>query len=88
MLEDEKKPSGLTNRYCLQTLLKKPGLRRDEASAYLVLMHGVERAPKTLAKYLSQGLGPKYEHIGRTPLYLRDDLDEWVATNLKRGRAA
>lgn len=88
MSKDEESPSGRAEKYCLQSLLRKPRLRRDEASAYLMLMHGIERAPKTLAKYKSFHLGPPIEYIGRTPLYRRDELDAWVETSIRRGEAA
>jgi hypothetical protein len=42
----------------------------------------LERAPNTLAKLAVIGGGPIFRRIGRVPLYLTDDLDEWVASKL------
>lgn len=58
--------------------LLKPRLRRDEASEYLLLAHGVPVAKATLAKWASVGGGPSFEKIGATPLYSRTSLDTWV----------
>ena len=44
-------------------------LRRAEASAYLKEKHGIDRAPTTLAKYAVVGGGPRFQHVGRLPLY-------------------
>ncbi len=57
-------------------------LRRKAASDYLQETHGLERAPSTLAKLAVIGGGPIFRRIGRVPLYLMDDLDEWVASKL------
>jgi len=57
-------------------------LRRKAASNYLHETHGLERAPSTLAKLAVIGGGPIFRRIGRVPLYLMDDLDEWVASKL------
>jgi hypothetical protein len=57
-------------------------LRRKLASAYLWEVHGVERAPTTLAKLAVIGGGPVFRRIGRIPLYAPEDLDEWVASKL------
>jgi hypothetical protein len=55
-----------------------PRFRRDEASAYLKATWGIERKPSTLAKYASFGGGPKFEYVGRIPLYPQDQLDIWA----------
>jgi hypothetical protein len=52
--------------------------RRNEASAYLKATWGIERKSSTLAKYASLGGGPKYEYVGRVPLYQQDQLDIWA----------
>jgi hypothetical protein len=57
-------------------------LRRKAASAYLYKIHGLERAPSTLAKLAVIGGGPVFRRINRVPLYSTDDLDEWVASKL------
>lgn len=80
--EAEKHPEDRMEKYCLQTLLRKPRLRRDEASAYLLLMHGIDRAIATLAKDRTVGGGPDAQYDGRRPLYPRAWLDEWAAKRL------
>jgi hypothetical protein len=57
-------------------------LRRKAAAEYLCEVHGVERAPTTLAKLAVVGGGPAFRRIGRVPLYAPEDLDEWVASKL------
>lgn len=57
-------------------------LRRKAASDYLHEIHGLDRAPTTLAKLAVIGNGPIFRRIGRVPLYSTDDLDEWVASKL------
>lgn len=66
----------------LPSHLRKPRLRRWEASEYLKVMHGVEVAPTTLAKWVTVGGGPAFEKINRTPLYPVTSLDAWVAEKL------
>ena len=67
----------------LPARLRKPRLRRSEACEYLADVHGIEVAVATMAKWASQGTGPAYSTLHRTPLYARTDLDEWVAVHLK-----
>jgi hypothetical protein len=57
-------------------------LRRSEASAYLKVTHGIERKPTTLAKYASCGGGPKFEYIGKVPVYTPAELDAWAKSIL------
>ena len=57
-------------------------LRRKAASKYLREVHGVDRAPSTLAKYAVLGGGPVFQRIGRDPVYTPVNLDEWVASKL------
>lgn len=71
-----------TGEFCLPPALRKPRLRRWEAAEYLKLVHGVEVAPATLAKYASVGGGPGYQKSLRTPLYPREELDRWAAKRL------
>jgi hypothetical protein len=66
--------------------LRKPRLRRGEASEYLRLVHGIEIAPTTLAKYASVGGGPAFQRINRTPLYPTSTLDEWARSKLGKLR--
>jgi hypothetical protein len=56
--------------------------RRDEASVYLKATWGIERKSSTLAKYASFGGGPKFEYVGRIPLYPQDQLDIWAQSIL------
>jgi len=56
-----------------------PRLRRTEACVYLKQVHGIDRAPATLAKLACLGGGPKFEHIGRVPVYPIQELDNWAA---------
>lgn len=62
--------------------LRKPRLRRWEAAEYLKLVHGIEVAPATLAKWASTGGGPGYQKSLRTPLYPVGELDRWAADRL------
>lgn len=71
-----------TGESCLPSHLRKPRLRRQEASEYLALMHGVVFAPATLAKLACVGGGPAYQKNGRLPAYPRDELDRWAAERL------
>jgi hypothetical protein len=57
-------------------------LRRKAASKYLHEVHGVDRAPSTLAKYAVVGGGPVFQRMGRDPVYTPIALDEWVASKL------
>lgn len=36
----------------------------------------------TLANWRSQGKGPQYHKIGRTVRYKRNDVEEWIESNL------
>jgi hypothetical protein len=56
--------------------------RRVEASAYLKEKWGIDRKPATLAKLACVGGGPKFEHCGRIPLYLEEELDAWARAHL------
>jgi hypothetical protein len=67
---------------CLPLALRKPRLRRWEASEYLKLVHGIEVAPATLAKWASVGGGPAYHKSLRTPLYPTVELDLWADNRL------
>lgn len=62
--------------------MEKPSsrLRRSEASQYLHEMHGIRRAPATLAKIACLGGGPKFHHVGRVPLYPVEELDAYAAS--------
>ena len=62
--------------------LRKPRLRRWEAAEYLKLVHGIEVAPATLAKWVTVGGGPDFQKVNRTPLYPILSLDSWAADKL------
>ncbi|PWC26965.1 hypothetical protein [Teichococcus aestuarii] len=62
--------------------LRKPRLRRREASEYLLHVHGLPIAVATLAKLASVGGGPAYNKCGITPLYPREELDTWALQRL------
>lgn len=66
----------------LPSALHKPCLRRWEAVDYLRLVHGIEVAPATLAKWASVGGGPSFNRVGRTPLYPTAELDRWALDRL------
>jgi hypothetical protein len=57
-------------------------LRRKAASKYLHDVHGIIRAPSTLAKDAVIGGGPIFQLMGRIPVYTPPNLDEWVASKL------
>jgi hypothetical protein len=59
----------------------------SEAARYLNL------SPRTLEKSRGTGLGPCYVKQGRRVSYRREDLDAWIAANVRsstsdQGRAA
>lgn len=82
MIDDQSPTSGGPAKLCLPSHLRKPRLRRWEASEYLKLVHGIEVAPTTLAKWVTVGGGPEYQKVNRTPLYPTIGLDHWVAEKL------
>jgi hypothetical protein len=59
-----------------------PRYRREQASAYLKRVWGIERKTSTLAKYACLGGGPKFEYLGRIPLYPQNQLDIWARSVL------
>lgn len=82
MTEELKPASAGTAEPCLPPALRKPRLRRWEAADYLKIVHGIEVAPATLAKWASVGGGPAYQRLNRTPLYPTVELDSWAADKL------
>ena len=82
MTENSNPHSGGTPLACLPPNLRKPRLRRCEASTYLALRHGVTLAPATLAKMACAGGGPAFQRMNRSPLYSTEELDRWVAARL------
>ena len=82
MTEKLKPASAGTAEPCLPPALRKPRLRRWEAADYLKIVHGIEVAPASLAKWASVGGGPTYQKLNRTPLYQTAELDRWAAEKL------
>ena len=82
MTEPAKPASAGTVEFTLPPALRKPRLRRWEASEYLKLAHGIELAPATLAKLASVGGGPPFQKSNRTPLYPVPQLDVWAVERL------
>lgn len=66
--------------------LRRPRLRRWEASEYLRLAHGIDVAPATLARYAVSGRGPEFERFDHRPLYTPAALDAWVAERIQGPR--
>src|SRR5689334_16563031 len=64
--------------------LRKPRLRRRDASEYLAVAHGLQFAPSTLAKLACIGGGPAFHKAGRWPLYPVVELDRWANARLGR----
>jgi hypothetical protein len=62
-------------------------LRRKEASSYLKKRWGISRTPETLAKFATNGGGPKFHYLGRNPVYQEKDLDLWVQSILSGPRS-
>ena len=58
MTEELKPASAGTAEPCLPPALPKPRLRRWEAADYLKVVHGIEVAPATLAKWASVAARP------------------------------
>lgn len=64
--------------------LRKPRLRRWEATEYLDHVYGLRIAASTLAKMVTTGGGPAFNRGGRVPLYPREELDRWATQRLGR----
>jgi hypothetical protein len=56
-------------------------LRRDKAAAYLQERYGAYTT-ETLAKLACIGGGPRFQKLGRFPVYTPEDLDDWAASRL------
>lgn len=75
-------PIARSDTLSLPQNLRKPRLRRDEASLYLELAHGIILSPATLATMATRGGGPGFQKMNRTPLYPRDAIDAWALEKL------
>lgn len=76
--------TGVSGTHKVPTGVWPPLMRRTEASRYLATVHGIQRAPATLAKLASVGGGPRFRRLigSRLPLYEPDELDRWAAQKL------
>lgn len=79
---EQNNPLAGPEEICLPPALRKPRLRRDEASQYLELAHGIIMAPATLATLATRGGGPPFQKVNRTPLYPRSAIDGWALEKL------
>jgi hypothetical protein len=59
-----------------------PRLRRADVPEYLYRKHGICIAVTTLAKWAVSGEGPRFQKVGRWPLYPLSDLDSWAERRL------
>jgi len=83
MIDSTNLASAGSAELCLPSHLRKPRLRRDEASEYLLTVHGVTVAKSTLEKYATNGGGPLFYKISnRSVVYARVDLDAWAVQKL------
>lgn len=62
----------------MSSYLSSGWLRRKEASRYLQERYNISRTPGTLAKLAHVGGGPKFQYVGRIPMYPVDALDDWA----------
>lgn len=60
----------------------RPRLRRKDVPEYLLSKFGIIISRSTLAKLATNGGGPLMQYSGRTPLYHKDDLDDWANQRL------
>jgi hypothetical protein len=59
-------------------------LPRADAARYLWEMHGVRITRQTMARWAVAGDGPPMVYFGRTPLYPKTSLDEWIRERLSK----
>src|SRR5262245_48209382 len=59
-------------------------LRRQQASEYLLEIHGLQFAPSTLAKFACQGTGPEIRFVNSIPFYPPPGLDVWAKTTISK----
>lgn len=57
-------------------------LRTEAAAEYLIQVHGIKAAPKTLRNLRSAGTGPRWQYFGSVPYTTPSDLDHWVEQRL------
>jgi len=56
-------------------------MRRKDAARY-AKDRGFPVEPSTLAKYASQGAGPRFAKFGRIPVYKPEWMDQWIEQRL------
>jgi hypothetical protein len=59
-------------------------MRRQQASEYLLEVHGLQFAPDTLAKFACAGSGPKIYFVNKIPFYRPTGLDVWAKAKISR----
>src|SRR5262249_5746027 len=59
-------------------------LRRQQASQYLLEVHGLQFAPSTLAKFACQGTGPEIRFVNSIPFYPPPELDTWARATISK----
>lgn len=59
----------------------KTYLRRDKAAQYLQERFGAYTA-ETLAKLACVGGGPRFQKLGRYPVYTLEELDAWAESRM------
>ena len=57
-------------------------MRRQQASEYLAVEHGISHSVATLAKLAVVGGGPAYRKDGPYPIYAPDGLDEYAGARV------
>lgn len=68
--------------------LRKPNLRRREASEYLDFVYGIRCATATLNKMATLRTGPNYRKYNNSPVYPVDELDAWAQRKLGQLRSS
>lgn len=64
--------------------IRKEYLTRGQAAEYCI-KQGLPVSPKTLAKYVCVGGGPKFRKFGTMRvIYKIEDLDEWIERRLSK----
>ena len=83
MTEVFSRPRAATGEVCLSAIERKVNLLRREAPAYLERHYGLIVAAATLARYASEGRGPRFFRLrSKTVLYAKTALDEWAREEL------
>lgn len=62
--------------------IKTDYITEKELSSYLTNECGLPTSKKLLEKLRAQGKAPAFRKWGRTTVYARHDVDEWVRTKL------